>query len=102
MNPTIYNSEYIGIHWDESRLRWFAKIHINGESLFLGRFENEGDAIKMRKKAETALSLLNDMNAVNIHDASVKKLYKSIAGFISKDGFQYKVQFQVNSTGGDL
>lgn len=38
------SSEYIGVFWDKSRLKWESRIWIGGKKYFLGRFENEIDA----------------------------------------------------------
>jgi len=39
-----YSSKYKGVSWNCSRLKWVARIHINGETKHLGAFVNEYDA----------------------------------------------------------
>ncbi len=83
-----------GVHWDSARSKWFSKIHINGKSLFLGRFKDKSDAIELREKVETAISLLEDLDAENIHISNAAN--KTIAGILSKNGFKYKFEIQIN------
>lgn len=89
------HSGHKGVHWDESRSRWFAKININGTSLFLGRFKDFNDAVEARGKAETAISLLRSMEAISIHISSGKNCNKVIAGILHKNGFNFKVDIQL-------
>ncbi len=96
MYAAIYNSECKGVHWNDSRSKWFAKIHINGTSLFLGRFKDFDDAVEAREKAETAISLLKSMDATNIHISSVKNCNKFIAGILPKNGFNFKFEIQLD------
>lgn len=50
--PKSNKSGYKGIYFDKSRNKWVANIKINYKTIFLGRFENIEDAIKVRQKAE--------------------------------------------------
>ena len=45
------SSEYTGVSWYESRKKWTAQIHINGNKKFLGRFTCELEASKAYQKA---------------------------------------------------
>ena len=98
MSATIYNSECKGVHWDDGRSKWFTKIHINGTSLFLGRFKDFDDAVEVRKKAEAAISLLKSVDAMNIHIPSVENGNKVLAGILPKNGFNFKFELQIKKT----
>ena len=37
-------SKYIGVYWNNSSNKWYARIRYNGKQLYLGTFENEIDA----------------------------------------------------------
>lgn len=50
-NTNRGNSNHIGIEWDKSRLRWRARIRINGKRKHLGYFKNELDASMAYQKA---------------------------------------------------
>jgi hypothetical protein len=39
-----YTSKYTGVFWDKERNKWQSKIHINGKTIFLGRFLSEQEA----------------------------------------------------------
>lgn len=41
-----------GIWWDEKRRKYQAAIHVNRRKIYLGRFEDLGEAIAARKAAE--------------------------------------------------
>lgn len=41
-----------GVHWDESRKKWMARIKINGKHVFLGRFDTSDQAYEARKAAQ--------------------------------------------------
>ena len=49
-------SGYTDISFDKSRNKWYAQIKINGESIFLGRYEDIEDAIQVRQEAEIKYS----------------------------------------------
>ena len=42
----------VGVHWDNSRNKWIAKIRKNYKNIFLGRFDLFEDAVIARKEAE--------------------------------------------------
>ena len=46
------NSGYTGISWDKRESKWSARICVNYKTIFLGRYKNIEDAIKVRLKAE--------------------------------------------------
>jgi len=39
-----FNNNAKGYSWDKSRNKWHSKIHINGKTINLGRFDNEEEA----------------------------------------------------------
>lgn len=41
-----------GVFWDNTNLKWVAKIGVNNKSISLGHYINKEDAIKARKKGE--------------------------------------------------
>ena len=41
-----------GVHWDQSRGKWMARIKINGKHVFLGRFDTPEEAYEARKAAQ--------------------------------------------------
>lgn len=45
-------SGYIGVCWNKSNQKWFARIKVNGKEKYLGNYTNKEDAIKARLKAE--------------------------------------------------
>jgi len=45
-------SGFKGVHWDESRKKWMARIKINGKHVFLGRFDTPEKAYESRKAAQ--------------------------------------------------
>lgn len=45
-------SDVTGIDWYKPLLKWRARITLNGKTKYLGYFDNLGDAIKIRLKAE--------------------------------------------------
>ncbi len=96
MSDAYKNSGHKGVHWDSIRCRWFSKIHINGRSLFLGRFREKSNAIEAREISETAFSLLQDMGAKDIHisDLEIESHIKILCGSISKDGAIFSIQIQ--------
>lgn len=54
-----FSSQYIGVHWDINRSKWFASIGVNGKHIALGRFTEEIAAAKARD-AYIALQGLKD------------------------------------------
>ena len=50
-DKTGYTSEYIGVSWNKKRRKWVSTININGQVIFLGRFNNEYEAhLKYQEK----------------------------------------------------
>lgn len=41
-----------GVHWNNSKQRWIARIGVNGKQIELGEFREYDDAVKARKDAE--------------------------------------------------
>ena len=41
-------SQFIGVHWDSNRSKWFSSISVNGKYISLGRYDNEIQAAKIR------------------------------------------------------
>lgn len=41
-----------GVTWNKRKRKWQAQIHVNGKNIYLGRFSNKKEAIKVRKDAE--------------------------------------------------
>ena len=50
-------SEYIGVSWDKSRVKWTARIWDNDKQKYLGRFTNEYDAHLAYQKELKQISL---------------------------------------------
>ena len=46
------NSGYPGVHWNKNWRKWESRIFKNGETVFLGGYNNLDDAIATRKAAE--------------------------------------------------
>jgi hypothetical protein len=42
----------LGVSWSKVMNKWYARINVNGENVYLGYFTNKEDAIKVRKEAE--------------------------------------------------
>lgn len=43
-----YTSQYIGVHWDQTREKWMATIGVRGKTVGLGRYISEEAAAKAR------------------------------------------------------
>lgn len=41
---TMRDTGYVGCHWDRFYKKWTARIRINGEHIFIGRFNNRDEA----------------------------------------------------------
>ena len=50
-----YTSRYTGVFWDKERNKWQTKIHVNGKTIFLGRFSSEHEAHLTYQKALTEI-----------------------------------------------
>lgn len=44
-------SPVVGVGWDPTRCKWRSQIMVDGKSVFLGRFDCFGQAVKVRMKA---------------------------------------------------
>lgn len=49
---TFTKSGLKGVHWDQSRQSWMARIKVNGKHKFLGRFQTKEEAYEARKQAQ--------------------------------------------------
>ena len=45
-------SGYPGVYWSKTENKWYARIKVNGEIIYLGYFGNKEAAIEARKQAE--------------------------------------------------
>ena len=45
-------SGFTGVHWDNQRQKWVARINVDGKKIYLGSFTKKRDAIFRRKLAE--------------------------------------------------
>ena len=52
-------SEHIGVCFDRTRKKWMASIAVYGKNKYLGRFDNEQDAIKAYREAKAQLHAFN-------------------------------------------
>ncbi len=50
--PRNNTSGVVGVHWDKTRLKWYARIRAAGKLINLGSFTNKDDAIAARAAAE--------------------------------------------------
>ena len=41
-----------GVSWDKSKNNWIAHIQSNNKSIYIGRYSDFDEAVKMRKEAE--------------------------------------------------
>ncbi len=46
-----YKSVYKGVHWQEKRKRWRARINVNNKEIYLGQYSLELDAAKAYNEA---------------------------------------------------
>lgn len=53
--PSHNTSGVKGVHWDNSRSKWQARIEFQKKQYYLGRFSNKEEAVKVRKRAEERL-----------------------------------------------
>ena len=44
-------SQFKGVHWDTQRMRWRARLRINGREIRLGRFRDEKEAARAYNRA---------------------------------------------------
>lgn len=57
----MFTSKYKGICWDKNRNKWVVRIISNNKLYYLGRFETEEEAIKLRMKfVEENKNILSD------------------------------------------
>lgn len=45
----------VGVTWHKVKLKWEARIKVNGKSIYLGAFANFDDAVKVRKLKESSM-----------------------------------------------
>lgn len=50
--PMNNTSGVIGVGWDNTRNKWYARIGVNNKHINLGRFSEFDEAVRVRKKAE--------------------------------------------------
>ena len=50
--PNNNTSGVKGVHWDSINNQWVAQIGINNKRIYLGRYDNFDEAVKIRQEAE--------------------------------------------------
>lgn len=46
--PIGTTSKFIGVHWSKRDQKWIAQVHIEGKRIWLGAYEKEEDAARIR------------------------------------------------------
>lgn len=70
------SSNYTGVSWNKSRKKWISRIEINGESIYLGIFDNEIEACKYY---EDALISIRNNNKIKTNKRKQTSLFKGVS-----------------------
>ena len=65
------SSKYKGVNWNKSKKKWRARIHVDGECIFLGYFKDEIEAAKAYDKA--AKKYYKEFASLNFPDNATEK-----------------------------
>lgn len=49
--PNNNTSGYTGVCWDKAREKWYVQIQVNGKNMYIGRYDDLKEAVRVRNKA---------------------------------------------------